>query len=110
MSKLTTAVEIGSGLADYEVEIEVGYRIHPGDRGSYYQPPSEATAEIEDVTIIAADGAKYPAPWLADLLADDEEILSLCFLDAQERAEDAAEHSAEARREDRMLAERERGK
>lgn len=103
MSKLATTIEIGSGLADYEIEIEIGYRIHPGDRGSHYQPATEATAEIEDVTIIASDGTKYPAPWLADLLVDDEEMLSLCLLDGDERAEDAAEYRAEARREARLL-------
>lgn len=103
MTILRTTIEIGSGLADYEAEIEVCYRIHPGDKGSYYQPPSEATAEIEDVSIIAPDGTKYPAPWLADMLAEDEEMLSLCLLDADERAEDAAEYRAEAKRETRLL-------
>lgn len=103
MTTLRTTIEIGSGLADYEAEIEVSYRIHPGDDGSYYQPPSEAIAEIEDVSIIAPDGKKYPAPWLADLLVEDEEILSLCLLDGEERAQDAAEYRAEAEREARLL-------
>lgn len=103
MGSFTTTIEIGSGLADYEAEIEVSYRIHPGDRGSFYQPPSDATAEIEDVSIIASDGKKYPAPWLADLLVEDEEVLALCMLDAEERHQDAAEYRAEAQREARML-------
>lgn len=103
MSRLHTTIEIGSGLADYEAEIEVDYRIHPGDKGSYYQPPSDATAEIEAVSIIAPDGTKYPAPWLADMLCDDEEVLSLCLLDTAERYEDAMEQRAEAKREARML-------
>lgn len=102
MSAFTTTIEIGSGLADYEVEIEVGYRIHPGDRGSYYQPPEEATAEIEDISILS-NGTKFPAPWLAELVAQDEEILALCMLDAEERHQDAAEYRAEAQREARML-------
>ena len=105
MGSFTTTIEIGSGLADYEAEIEVSYRIHPGDRGSYYQPPEEATAEIEDITILASDGTKFPAPWLADLMAEDEEILALCMLDAEERHQDAAECRAEAKREARMLGE-----
>lgn len=103
MGCLRTTIEIGSGLADYEAEIEVDYRIHPGDKGSYYQPPSDATAEIEAVSIIAPDGTKYPAPWLADLLVEDEEILSLCLLEADERHQDALEARAEAKREDRWL-------
>ena len=103
MTTFRTTIEIGSGLADYEAEIEVSYRIHPGYRGSYYQPPEDATAEIEDIAILASDGTKFPAPWLADLMAEDEELLALCMLDAEESAQDAAEYRAEAKREERML-------
>lgn len=103
MATVRTSVEIGSGLSDYEAEIDVEYRIHPGFKGTYYQPPEEASAEIIAVTIIADDGTKYPAPWLADMLCDDEEVLSLCLLDTAERYEDAMEQRAEAKREERML-------
>ncbi len=103
MATVRTSVEIGSGLSDYEAEIDVEYRIHPGFKGTYYQPPEEASAEIIGVTIIAEDGTKYPAPWLADLLVEDEEILSLCLLDADERHQDALEARAEAKREERWL-------
>ena len=88
MATVRTSVEIGSGLSDYEVEIDVEYRINPGFKGTYYQPPEEASAEIIAVTIVAEDGTKYPAPWLADMLCDDEEVLSLCLLDAAERYEE----------------------
>lgn len=103
MTTVRTSVEIGSGLSDYEVEIDVEYRINPGFKGTYYQPPEEASAEIIAVTIIAEDGTKYPAPWLADMLCDDEEVLSLCLLDTAERYEDAMDQRAEAKREERML-------
>lgn len=103
MATVRTSVEIGSGLSDYEAEIDVEYRIHPGFKGTYYQPPEEASAEIIAVTIIADDGTKYPAPWLADMLCDDEEVLSLCLEDAAERYEDAMDQRAEAKREERML-------
>lgn len=103
MATVRTSVEIGSGFYDYEVEIDVEYRIHPGFKGTYYQPPEEASAEIIAVTIIAEDGTKYPAPWLADMLCDDEEVLSLCLLDEAERYEDAMDQRAEAKREERML-------
>lgn len=103
MATVRTSVEIGSGLSDYEAEIDVEYRIHPGFKGTYYQPLEEASAEIIAVTIIADDGTKYPAPWLADMLCDDEEVLSLCLLDEAERYEDAMDQRAEAKREERML-------
>ncbi|MGN6290359.1 MAG: hypothetical protein ACTHNA_13985 [Sphingopyxis terrae] len=103
MATVRTSVEICSGLSDYEAEINVEYLIHPGFKGTYYQPPEEASAEIIAVTIIAEDGTKYPAPWLADMLCDDEEVLSLCLVDEAERYEDAMEQRAEAKREARML-------
>src|SRR3546814_356286 len=105
MSAYTTTIEIVRNGEAHELEIEVAYRIHPGDRGDYYQPPSDATAEIEDISVVGIDGKKYPAPWLVDLFCDDQDILSLCFVDARDRSEYAAEQQAEARREaPRMIA------
>src|SRR3546814_3694104 len=66
MSAYTTTIEIVRNGEAHELEIEVAYRIHPGDRGDYYQPPSDATAEIEDISVVGIDGKKYPAPWRSE--------------------------------------------
>src|SRR3546814_10355511 len=105
MSSYTNTIERVRNSEANELEIEVSNRSHPGDRGDYYQPASDATAEIEDISVVSIDGKKYPAPWLVDLFCDDHDILSRCFVDARDRSEYAAEQQAEARREaPRMIA------
>ena len=103
MSSLRTTLSIGSGLDDYEIEIVVDYSITPGFAGSYHQPPEPASAEILAVAVIDSLGKSHPAPWLCDLLSDDEEMLSLCLVDEAERSEYAAELRAESQREARMF-------
>lgn len=103
MSSLRTTLSIGSGLYDYEIEVVIDYSVSPGFAGSYHQPPEPASAEILAVAVIDSHGKSHPAPWLCDLLADDEEMLSLCLVDDDERAEYAAEQRADAKREAMML-------
>lgn len=102
MSDLRTTIEIGSGLSDYEVEIEVEYTVHRGCAQTQTQPGEDDSIEITEVRVVHG-GMTYGAPWLLDLLADDEEITSLCMLDAIEERQAQAEYRAEARREALML-------
>lgn len=102
MSRLHTSLEILTGDAGYEIDIVVDYSVYAGFAGSYEQPPEPASASITDVSVVS-EGKTYPAPWLCDLIADDEEILALCLGDDCERAEYAAEQRADAKREAMML-------
>ena len=102
MSRLRTALEILTGDAGYEIEIDVDYSVYAGFAGSQYEPPEPASASIQDVSIVSG-GKSHPAPWLCDLIAEDDAILTLCLEDDAERAEYAADQRADAQREAMML-------
>lgn len=104
MSFVHHSVTITSGSAETELEVEVKYSVTPGSRGDYYQPPESPSAEIIRASIVHKDGSKTLAPWLIDMLAEDDQLLSACLADNEQRAEDAAEYRAEAAREERMLS------
>lgn len=106
MSLLRTSIEIGSGVDDYDLPIEIKYSIHPGCKTTSASPAEETTAEIESIVVIDAQGRRHEAGWLCDLLADDEDLLSLCILDWQEDCVAQEEYRAEAIREERMLGDR----
>ena len=103
MSVLHTTVEIVSCLAEYDLPVDVEYTYHPGRSQTSVDPAEPASCEITGVAVVDAAGTRHPAPWLCDLLSDDEEMLSLCELDADERAMNAADDRADAAREDRAL-------
>ena len=98
MAKLTTAIEIGSGVSDYEAEIRVEYRHYAGCGPSRDHPGDDPETEILKLEVKHGDQWIEP-DWLAELLADDEEILSLCALDWQEERVAVEEYRAEARAE-----------
>lgn len=102
MSVLRTTLEILTGDAGYEIEIDVDYSVYAGFAGSQEQPSEPASASINEVWVVG-DGKTYPATWLCDMLADDGDILERCMADAIERAEYAAEQRADAQREAMML-------
>lgn len=106
MSTLRTTVDLNSGDTAYEVELHVEYSIHPGCRATSLTPAEETTATIDDIHVISRDGETYHTDWLANLLADDPDLLALCIEhDADEHAAQA-EYRAEAIREERMLGDR----
>lgn len=102
MSLLRTTLEILTGDAGYEIEIIVDYSVYDGHHGVEGFPPEPASASILEVAIVS-DGKTHPAPWLCDLIAEDEDILERCMADALDRAEYAAEQRADAKREAMML-------
>lgn len=103
MNIIRTSIEIGSGVTDYEVEIDVQYAVHRGCAQTHTQPGEDDTVEIEAIAIIDRSGKAIPADWLHDLLVDDEELIGLCEQDAIEERAAQAEYRADARREDRLL-------
>lgn len=104
MSVVRTTLEILTGDAGYEIEIDVDYSIYAGFAGSQEQPPEPASASINEVWVVGDDKTyTYPAPWLRDMLAEDGDILERCMADALDRAEYAAEQRADAKREAMML-------
>lgn len=104
MSFMRHSITITSGSAESEIEVEVKYSVTPGYRGDYYQPPESPSAEIIRASIVHKDKSQTLAPWLIDMLAEDEQLLAACLADNEQRAEDAAEYRAEAAREERMLS------
>lgn len=100
MPKLRTTIQISSGHAEYETEIEVDYTVHRGCRATYTQPGEEDTAEIASIKVLNTDGSWWAAPFLGDLLQNDDEILADCMQDWIEREIYAEEQRAEIRRED----------
>ena len=99
MSRLRATMTIGD---DYEVEVDIDYSVYAGFAGSQYEPSEPASASILEVSIVSG-GKTYPAPWLCDLIGEDDDILALCLEDDAERAEYAAEQRADAKREAMML-------
>lgn len=102
---LRTDIEIGSGLSDYEVEIEVEYTVHRGCAQTHTQPGEDDSVEILRITVIDDTGARHNADWLVPLMADDEELVANCEQDAIEDQWAAEEYRAESRREARLLGE-----
>lgn len=103
MAKLITSVEILTGDTGYDVPVEVHYTRYDGCRETLEQPAEQASVEIGEVRAIDAGGKSHDAPWLTDLLSDDEDLRALCMEDWADAAEYAADQRADAIREDRML-------
>jgi hypothetical protein len=102
MSKIRTTINLSLGVfnaAEHEAEIEVTYSIQRGCAQTYTRPGEDDTATIEAITVIEAGGDTYGADWLIGLLEDDGELLAMCLQDATDRAIDAEESRAEARRD-----------
>ncbi len=105
MSRIRTTINLSHGVfnaAEYEAEIEVTYSVTPGCAQTYTQPGEDGTAEITGITVIEKNGDSYGADWLIGLIGEDEDMAVLCLQDAAERAIDAEEYRAEARREELM--------
>lgn len=105
MRKFRTTIELNTGgLEDYSVPVEIVYSVCPGfPKATSVSPPEEATAVLESITVIEANGNRVKADWLIGILECDEELLNLCLLDWQEDEIAAEEYRAESRREDAML-------
>lgn len=105
MSKIRTTINLSLGVhnaAEYEAEIEVAYTFRPGCQQTYTQPGEADTVDITGITVIEKGGDTYGADWLIDLIGEDEDLHVMCLQDATERAIDAEESRAEARREELM--------
>lgn len=104
MATLRTTLELNTGgLDDYSVPVEVAYSVYPGCSATSLTPAEEASATLESIVVIEANGTRVNADWLVGILECDEELLNLCLLDWQEDRIAAEEYRAEARREDAML-------
>lgn len=104
MNKLRTTLELSTGgLDDYSLPVEIAYSVYPGCAQTQVSPAEPASATIESITVIEADGTRVKADWLVGILECDDELMSLCLLDWREDCIAQEEYRAEARREDQML-------
>lgn len=89
--------------ATVECAAKVFFSHHAGYDGDRTDPPEPATVELTDVhvTIPGRDPFKLGPPALLDALNDALQEEMFEFVSAQR--EDAAERSAEARRDDLMM-------
>lgn len=97
----TLAWQVGD--EDFEADVRVTYSRYAGYRGSYYEPPEEASAEI--VEIEPAD----PTVRIPEHFYTDDDLLAECMADWREEIEEAREWRAQARRDDLLMERFERG-
>ena len=97
-----------AGCGEQEAEVTVTYYATPGDAGDRDCPPSDASVEVETITLPNGKGGTFDMSWLLDAgFYSEAEIADLCMQDWIDAAEDerdrAAEYRAEQRRDDAMM-------
>ncbi|WP_439538713.1 hypothetical protein [Sphingomonas sp.] len=85
------------GDDEIEADVRVVYSRYAGYRGSYYEPPEEASVEI--ISITPAD----PTIRVPDRFDTDDDLLAECMSDWSAEVEDAREWRAQARRDDLLM-------
>ena len=108
MGYLKTSIEIclpfsadcaGESRGVHEQDIGIRYRFIRGHRQTMTDPAEPDSIEIDTVEIRLGKNKSIAAPWLRDLLADDDWCLSRCMGHHLDSMEDAAERAAEDRAE-----------
>lgn len=100
MNKIRYSVETGSSEEYEEIELEITYKVNPGYKGSYMDPPEPRSIEITKVITVenGQESCLYD-----EKLENDESFIRMCLTQEDDYAAYNEEMRAEERREARYL-------